>query len=199
MGRHSPQPKSPLSSSTNPSPSEFHRYRKLVAWTSVIAIAVATLYLTLSVVVALVRQRNVVLGDRISAQLTQSEVGGCFDELHDVSVALEKYLENAYHLLAGYDSDEAQRWSGEGEMWRKRWHALGDRCRFAERRPGVPHKDLEAMAAAHEELGKIQTTYSRELLRFGNELAPRLDRINKRVEQIGEHLGKSSAPAGAPP
>jgi hypothetical protein len=188
-----------LSSSTNPSPSEFHRYRKLVAWTSVAAIAVATLYLTLSVVVALVRQRNVVLEDRISAQLTQSEVGGCFDELHDVSVALEKNLENAYHLLAGYDSAEAQRWSGEGEMWRRRWHVLGERCRFSERRPGGRNKDLEAMAAAHEELGSIQRTYSRELLRFGSELAPRLDRINKRVEQIGEHLGKSGAPAGALP
>ena len=55
------------------------------------------------------------------------------------------------------------------------------------------------MAAAHEELGSIQTTYSRELLRFGSELAPRLDRINKRVEQIGEHLAKSGSSTGANP
>jgi hypothetical protein len=48
------------------------------------------------------------------------------------------------------------------------------------------------MAAAYQELGSIQTTYSRELLRFGNELAPRLDRINKRVDQIGEDLGEPS-------
>jgi hypothetical protein len=199
VGRHSPQPKSPLSSSTNPSPAEFHRYRKLVAWTAVSAIAIGTLYLTLSVVVALVRQRNVVLGDRISVHLTPGEIGGCFDELHDVSVALEKHLENAYHLLGGYDSAEAQRWSGEGQVWRQRWRVLGERCRFAERRPDGRNKDLEAMSAAHEELGSIQTTYSRELLRFGNELAPRLDRINRRVEQIGEHLGKAGSPPGAPP
>jgi hypothetical protein len=53
------------------------------------------------------------------------------------------------------------------------------------------------MAAAQEEMGSIQATYSRELLRFGSELAPRLDRMNKRVERIGEHLGKSGPPAGA--
>jgi hypothetical protein len=188
-----------LSSSIHSSNPEFHRYRKLVAWTSSILVALGTLYLILSVLVALDRQRNVVLGDRISAQLTPSEIGGCFDELHDVSAALEKHLENAYHLLGGYNSDEARRWSGEGELWRKRWRVLGERCRFVERQPGPRHKDLEAMAAAHEELGSIQATYSHALLRFGNDLAPRLDRINKRVEQIGEDLAKASSPAGATP
>jgi len=162
-----------------------------------IVAGLGTLYLSLSVVVALVRQRNVVLEDRISAKITEGEIGGCFEELHDVSVALEKHLENAYHLLGGYDSGEAQRWASEGELWRKRWRVLGERCRFDEPRSGVPNKDMEAMAAAHDELGSIQRTYSRELLRFGNELAPRLDRINKRVEQIGEHMTKSRSPSGA--
>lgn len=192
---------SPLSSSNNPSSPkpEFQRYRKLVAWTSSILVGVGTLYLMVSVVVALERQRNVVLEGRISPSLTASEVVGCFDELHDVSAALEKHLENAYHLLGGYDSEEARRWSEEGEVWRRRWQVLGQRCRFAERTPSVRNKDIEAMAAAHAELGSIQTTYSQELLRFGSELAPRLDRINKRVLQIGEHLGKSSSPAGVTP
>lgn len=175
---------------------EFHRYRTLIARASWIVVGVGTVYLMLSVLVALNRQRNVVLGDRISPQLTGGEITGCFDELHDVSVALEKHLENAYHLLAGYDSEEARRWSAEGEMWRKRWHALGDRCRLIGDPAPRSNKDLEAMAAAHQELGSIQATYSRELLRFGNELAPRLDRINHRVEQIGEHLGKSGPPPG---
>ena len=188
-----------MSSSTNPSTSEFHRYRKLVAWLSSIFVAIGTLYLIFSVVVALQRQRNVVLGDRISAQLPPTEIVGCFDELHDVSAALEKHLENAYHLLGGYDSDEARRWSGEGQVWRRRWSVLGERCRLVEHRTGTHNKDIEAMAAAHEELGSIQTTYSRELLRFGSELAPRLDRINKRVEQIGENLATSGSPTGANP
>jgi hypothetical protein len=188
-----------LSSFTPSSQSEFNRYRKLVAWTSSILVVLGSLYLLLSVIVALYQQRNVVLGDRISARLTPDEIIGCFEELHDVSVALEKHLENAYHLLGGYDSNEAQRWSDEGEMWRKRWRVLGERCRLVDRLPAPRNKDIETMAAAHEELGSIQSTYSRELLRFGNEVAPRLDRINKRVEQIGEHLAKSSSLTGATP
>jgi hypothetical protein len=188
-----------VSSPPNPPPPEFHRYRKLVAWTSSIVVGLGTLYLMLSVLVALQRQRNVVLGDRISAQLTSSEIDGCYSELADVSVALEKHLENAYHLLGGYDSEEARRWAGEGELWRRRWRVLGARCRFVEQQPGPRNKDIEAMAAAHEELGSIQATYSRELQRFGSDLAPRLDRINQRVEQIGEHLGKAGPPSGVNP
>jgi hypothetical protein len=185
-----------LSSSTTPSNQEFRRYQKLVVWTSSILVALGSLYLLLSVIVALQRQRNVVLQNRISVQLTVKEIGGCFEELHDVSVALEKHLENAYHLLAGYDSEEARRWSSEGEVWRNRWRVFGERCRLFERRSSPPNKDMEAMAAAYQELGSIQTTYSRELLRFGSELAPRLDRINKRVDQIGESLAVSSSLAG---
>ena len=155
-------------------------------------VALGCVYALVSVVVALQRQRSGVVEDRISTQLTADEMRGCFDELRDVSLALGKHLENAYHLLGGYDSEEARRWSNEGEIWRKRWQAFGQRCRFEEPRPSPPHKDLEAMAAAYQELGSIQSTYSRELLRFGNELAPRLDRINKRVDQIGEDLGEPS-------
>jgi hypothetical protein len=186
-----------LSSSTNPPRQEFPRYRKLVAWTSSILVALCSLYLLLSVAVALQRQRNVVLRERVSEQLTSKEIAGCFEELHDVSVALEKHLENAYHLLGGYDSDEARRWSDEGEVWRKRWRVLGGRCRLVERQPTIPNKDMDAMSAAYDELGSIQTTYSRELLRFGSELAPRLDRINKRVDEIGERLAASGSPTGA--
>ena len=190
---------SPLSPSISPSNQEFRGYRKLVAGITLVLVAGGSLYLLVSVTVALQRQRNVVLGDRISTQFTANEVTGCFDELRDVSVALKKHLENAYHLLAGYDSQEAMRWASEGEVWRKRWLVFGERCRLLENRPGPPNKDFAAMAAAHAELGSIQTTYSRELLRFGSELAPRLDRINKRVDQIGEHLAQSNSPSGATP
>ena len=186
-------PLSSALSSSNHSPNqEFRRYRKLVAWTAIALVALGCIYALISVVVALQRQRNGVVEDRISTQLTPREIRGCFDELRDVAVALEKHLENAYHLLGGYDSEEARRWSDEGEMWRRRWRVFGERCRLEEPRPSPPPKDFEAMAAAYQELGSIQTTYSRELLRFGSELAPRLDRINKRVDQIGEHLGEPS-------
>jgi len=155
-------------------------------------VALGCLYTLVSVVVTLQRQRSGVAKDRISLQLTGEEIRGCYDELRDVSLALVKHLENAYHLLGGYDSEEARRWSDEGEIWRRRWQLIGRRCRFEEPRPNPPHRDFETMAAAYQELGSIQNTYSRDLLRFGNELAPRLDRINKRVDQIGEHLGEPS-------
>ena len=171
---------------------EFRSYRKLVAWTAIALVALGCIYTLASVVVTLERQRNGVVEDRISAQMTGEEIRGCFDELRDVSLALVKHLENAYHLLGGYDSEEARRWSDEGEIWRKRWLLFGQRCRLEEPPPNPPHKDFEAMVAAYQELGSIQTTYSRELLRFGNELAPRLDRMSKRVDQIGEHLGEPS-------
>ena len=157
-----------------------------------------SLYLLLSVVVSLQRQRHVVLEDRISPKLSPSEIAGCFEDLRDVSMALEKHLENAYHLLGGYESEEARRWSAEGEVWRNRWRVFGERCRLGEQATRA-NKDFEAMAAAHLELGSIQTTYSRELLRFGSELAPRLDRINKRVEKIGQSLSTSGSPTGASP
>jgi hypothetical protein len=181
-----------LSSSIHSPNQEFRRYRKLVAWTAVALVAVGCVYSLISVVVAIQRQRSGVVSDRISPQVTEKEIQGCFDELRDVSVALQKHLENAYHLLGGYDSEEARRWADEGEVWRNRWRVLGQRCRMEEPRPSPPHKDFEAMAAAYQELGSIQTTYTRELLRFGSELAPRLDRTNKRVDQIGEHLGEPS-------
>lgn len=188
---------SALSSSTHSPNQEFRRYRKLVAWSAIVLVALGCIYALISVVVALQRQRNAVVQDRISVEVTGSEIRGCFDELRDVSVALEKHLENAYHLLGGYDSEEARRWSDEGGIWRNRWRVFGQRCRLDEPQPNPPQKDFEAMAAAYQELGSIQTTYSRELLRFGSELAPRLDRINKRVDQIGEHLGETKSPPGA--
>ena len=186
-----------MSSSTHSSNQEFRRYRKLVAWTAIALCALGCIYALISVVVALQRQRTAVVEARISAEVTGREIRGCFDEMRDVSVALEKHLENAYHLLGGYDSEEARRWSDEGEIWRNRWRVFGQRCRLDEPRPSPPQKDFEAMAAAYQELGSIQITYSRELLRFGSELAPRLDRINKRVDQIGEHLGETKPPTGA--
>ncbi len=158
--------------------------------------AVGTLYMLLSVVVALYQQRNVVLENRISPQLTPREVLGCFEELHDVSVALEKHLENAYHLLGGYDSEEARRWTDEGEVWRKRWRVLGERCRLVDRLPGPRNKDIEAMAAAHEELGNIRTTYTEALKRFAKDLVPRLGRLDKRLAKMGEALAEAGSPSG---
>jgi hypothetical protein len=162
-------------------------------------VALGSLYLLLSVTVSLQHQRNVVLegsyqraahgqGNRRLFRGIARRLGGAWRNTSKMPTT-----------SGGYDSEEARRWSGEGEVWRNRWRVFGERCRLVERRPAPTHKDMEAMAAAYEELGSIQTTYSQELLRFGSELAPRLDRINKRVDEIGEHLATPGSPTGATP
>lgn len=186
----------PLPSSTTQSNQEFRKYRKLVAWLSLSIVTAGSIYLLISVGVSIQRQRNAEVGARISERYTDLELRSCHEALHDVSLALEKHLESAYHLLRGYQSEEALRWAEEGGVWRRRWQALGERCRLAHGGSRVPHKEMEAMTIAYQELGNIQTTYSQELLRFGKDLAPRLDRLKKRLDQLGEKLFKRAAVPG---
>ena len=150
----------------------------------------------ISVGVAIKRQRNAVLGPKVSEQFTAVELQSCQEELHDISLALEKHLESAYHLLRGYASDEAGRWGEEGEVWRRRWLVLGERCRLGNPGPLTAHKELESMVSAYQELGSIQTTYSRELLRFGKDLAPRLDRLKRHLEHLGVLMSAKSTATG---
>jgi phage gp16-like protein len=56
--------------------------------------------------------------------------------------------------------------------------------------------EMEAMAAAHEELGNIQTTYTESLKRFAKDLVPRLGRLDKRLAKLGEAMGTTGSPLG---
>jgi hypothetical protein len=113
-----------------------------------------------------------------------------------VTEALQKHLEKFHLLLGGYDSDEAQRWGNEGAFWRNQWTALGQRCRFGGGAVTPRRKDLEEMIAVYQELAATERDYSRELLRFGRDQAPRLDRVRERVKLIGERLARSGPPVG---
>jgi hypothetical protein len=146
-------------------PQEFRQYRRLVSWTILSVIALGSLYLLVSVSVSLYRQRHALpVGEEVSALVSNAELSSCFAELRDVSVALRKYLERSHHLLANDDADELQRWADEGAVWRAQWMGIGRRCRLAaETRPTQARKEMEALAAAHEELGNIQTTYTEAL------------------------------------
>ena len=177
---------------------EFRQYRRLVSWTILSVIALGSLYLLLSVGVSLYRRRHALPGgDEVSAKVSNAEVGSCFSELREVSVALRKYLERSHHLLANDDADELQRWADEGAVWRAQWMGLGRRCRFAaSTRPVRVRKEMEAMAAAHEELGNIQTTYTEALKRFAKDLVPRLGRLDKRLAKLGEAIGSTDSPSG---
>ena len=55
---------------------------------------------------------------------------------------------------------------------------------------------MDALAAAHEELGNIQMTYTEELKRFAKDLVPRLGRLDKRLAKLGEAIGTTGSPSG---
>jgi hypothetical protein len=187
-----------VSSPIKPPPQEFRQYRRLVSWTILSIITLGSLYLLLSVSVSLYRRRYALpAGGEVSAQVSNAEVGSCYGELGEVSVALRKYLERSHHLLANNDADELQRWADEGANWRAQWMGLGRRCRLlAGMRPTQARKEMEAMATAHEELGSIQTTYTEALKRFAKDLVPRLGRLDKRLAKIGEAIGTIGSPSG---
>jgi hypothetical protein len=180
------------------SPQEFRQYRRLVSWTTLSVIAFGSVYLLVSVAVGLYRHRHAIsAGDQISVTASNTEMVSCYDELRDIAVALRKYLERSHHLLASDDADEMQRWADEGEVWRAQWQSLGQRCRLTDRlRAGPQRREMEAMAAAHEELGNIRNTYTEALKRFAKDLAPRLGRLDKRLAKVGEVLAEAGLPSG---
>jgi hypothetical protein len=168
---------------------EFRPYRRFVSLVALGVIFAGGGYLLVSVGVSIYRQRNAVLiGDRVSAQLSQRELLGCWQELSDVSEALQKHLEKSHYLLGGYDQAEAQRWASEGAFWRNQWRALGERCRLNRPAPARTGKELDEMVGAYRELEDTAAVYTKELLRFGREQAPRLDRIRARINRIGTRL-----------
>jgi hypothetical protein len=115
---------------------------------------------------------------------------GCWQELSDVTEALQKHLEKSHYLLGGYDPAEVQRWANEGAFWRNQWKVLGARCRLDRPAPARSGKELDEMVTAYRELDETRAIYTKELLRFGREQAPRLDRIRARLDRIGRRLEK---------
>jgi hypothetical protein len=165
---------------------EFRRYRRFVSWFILTFVLVGSAYMLLSVSVTIYRRQHAVpLGLPVGARPTRADAASCYDELSDVVEGLQKYLENSHSLLAHYDADEVQRWAEAGSYWRGQWKAVGGRCGF-DRRPG--EKDWEEMTVLHEELRDTEASYTKEILRFGKDLAPRLDRLRERLARIGERL-----------
>jgi hypothetical protein len=128
--------------------------------------------------------------------MTRAELRGCWQELSDVSHALEKHLENYHQLLGGYEPDEAQRWGDEGAYWRNQSKVLGERCRFQSGVVTGTPKEMEEMISAFRELRDTEAIYTKELLHFGREQAPRLDRVRERIRRIGQRLDRDQAGPG---
>lgn len=168
-----------------------------MSWFVLSFIVVGSVYLLSSVGVSIYRRRHVVLtGDKVSAQVTDAEIRSCYDELDDVQRVLAKHLENFPHLMSSYSAAEAQSWAEEGTSWMQQWRALGQRCRFKELPQTHLRKELEQMTGVYLALGDTYDLHTRAVKRFGTELAPRMDDIQKRMKLIDESLTKKS---GSPP
>jgi hypothetical protein len=185
-----PSPSGGVDGGAAQSAAEFRPYRRFVTWTALTLISIGVGYLLLSVAITIYRQRHAVgAAVPIGEQLSRNELRGCWQELDDVRVALEKHLEKSHYLLGPYDQGEAQRWASEGDIWRSQWRQLGERCRFGQPAPAPAPPHFEELGAAWRELGDTATTYTKELLRFVREQSPRLDRLRIRINRIGTRLG----------
>ncbi|MES1206567.1 MAG: hypothetical protein ABUS79_11585 [Pseudomonadota bacterium] len=169
-----------------PPAGEFRRHRKFVSWFIFTFVLVGGSYMLLSVAVTIYRRQHAVpLGSPVGVRATTADAESCHDELSDVTEGLWKYLENSHTLMAHTDPAEVQNWAEAGTYWRGQWKAVGERCGF-ERRRGLKH--WEEMAVLHEELRETEASYTKEISRFGKELAPRLGRLRERLDRIGERL-----------
>lgn len=163
-------------------------------------VTLGSAYLLSSVAVTLYRQRNAVpSGNRVGVPMTGAELRGCWQELDDVLVALQKHVGEFHVLLGRYEADDAQHWANEGTVWRTRWRLLGERCRFPTVAPSPHRKEVEALVAVWRDLDETERIYARELSRFGRDQSPRLDRIRDRLTKIGERLDADPRPSAASP
>jgi len=179
------------------SPPEFRRYRRFLSWLVLGFVSLGSAYMLVSVGVTIYRRRNAVpSGAPIGALASPGDVQGCLEEVSVVEQALERHLENFHNLLAHYDADEAQRWAESESFWLGQWKAAGERCRFAEPRKGPLAKSWEELGVIYAELRTTEATYTKELQRFAQHQAPRLDQMRERLKAVGRRIGTTiAAPA----
>jgi hypothetical protein len=174
-------------------PGEFRRHRRFVSWFILTFVTLGCTYLLVSVGVTIYRRRNAVpSGVPVGVIATAADLESCQQELSDVAQGLERHLEN-FQLIAHYDAFEAQRWAEDRSFWLGQWKAADERCHFAAARPGKYSKEWEQLSVIHTELRETEASYTKELLRFGKDQAPRLDRIIERLDRVGTKLGTSNA------
>jgi hypothetical protein len=179
------------SESAPAAPGEFRPYRRFVSLAILAFVILGSIYLLVSVGVTIYRRQHAVLtGLPIGAIASRADIEGCHEELSDVTDGLEKHLENFHRLVAHYDADEAQRWAEDRSFWLGQWRAAGARCQFDEVRGGKLGKEWEQLGVVHTELRETEASYTKELIRFGQDQAPRLDRIRERLADIGRRLAQ---------
>lgn len=128
-----------------------------------------------------------------SRKVDKDAVVECVAETGELTARLAKHLESFHILLGRYDQSAAQDWANEGGKWRKLWVRAGKECinHLRIKRPTADAKlrrEIEQLEFVHRELGAIEASYTRELKRFGEEQAPRLDRIRDSIAQITKRI-----------
>jgi hypothetical protein len=179
------------------SPGEFRQYRRFLSLLILSFVSVGSLYLLISVGVTIYRRQYAAPAGPSGAPALAQRLDDCHEELSDVAQGLARHLQSFHHLVAHYDAAETQRWAENRTFWLSQWKAAGDRCQYNVPRAGEGKKDWEQLAVVHAELREIEASYTEELLRFGHDHAPALDRVRARLEKIGKNLISSQDPQPA--
>ena len=181
------------------SPGEFRQYRRFLSVIILSFISIGSIYLLVSVGVTIYRRQYAVPGGPAGGGVAAADqLDNCFDELSDVTQGLARHLESFHHLVAQYDAAEAQRWADNRSFWLSQWKTSNEHCQFSAPRAGKEKKDWEQLAVVHAELREIEASYTKELLRFGHDHAPAMDRVRVRLGKIGKHLAASQDQQPAP-
>jgi hypothetical protein len=183
-------------STSSPAPGEFRPYRRFVSLFILTFVTLGSIYMLVSVGVTIYRRQHAV---PIGAAASEDEIESCHEEMSDVADGLEKHLENFHHLVAHYDAAEAQRWAEDQAFWLGQWKAAGQRCHFPAQHTGPLAKEWDHLGVVHEELRETEASYTKELLRFGHDQAPRLDRIRKSLDEIAARLAAGQPKTQDPP
>ena len=185
MPAKTPKNESGPPQSRGPSKTEFYRYRRFLGLSLVTFAVLGSTWVLASVGVDIYRRRHPEpTAGPTAVHPTKEGLQECVEALEFSRMSLEKHLEDFHKLLGSYDSTEAQDWGASGVVWRRNWKRLGQRCEpgVASEGPiGNAFRDLEAL---HDELGALHKTYTVELQRFNSQLAPRMERLRKKVKKV---------------
>lgn len=177
-------------------PGEFRQYRRFLSWFLLTFVSLGSAYLLLSVGVTIYRRRHAPPSKApVSGVPGTADLKSCAQELDEVHQGLVRHLQNFHRLLAHYDAEEAEKWSNHRTFWLGQWRSADERCQYGEPRSGAARREWQELHGIHLQLRDTEASYTKELLRFGQTQAPRLDLIDKRLESVAKRIGAASPPS----
>jgi len=171
-----------VSQDTKKSP-EFRRYRQVLTSVYLVVVGLGGVLLAASVASALLFQRPSVelTGPKISAENPNPE------ELikcnRDVTRLLGALGDETAALMAKPTAEIDRHWEDFSRTWRKSYHEVNARCRFAELAGTNMGTAYDRMAGVHAELPAMRLKYQGLLLQFDEEQADELGRMQRALER----------------